>query len=112
MEMTMVLKTNEGTVCDAVVRYLEDREKCERTEVWCPEETKDHEVELAWSLGGKQYVMEHTSIEPFEDFMRMNAQAEKHFEPIKRACEGLTLNVLEMQVPARCMQDLGSGLID
>jgi hypothetical protein len=42
----------------------------------------------------------------------MNAQAEKHFEPIKRACEGLTLNVLEMQVPARCMQDLGSGLID
>lgn len=102
----MVLKLNEGTVCDAVVRLLEQREGLERTEVWHPETKKDGDVELAWKLGASQYVMEHTGIEPFEGLIGMSADAENHFDPISAACAGLTSDILELEIPARCMQDM------
>lgn len=102
----MVLKTNEGTVCDAIVRFLEKRTGQKRAELWHPEKTADNEVELAWKLGDQQFVIEHTMVEPFEDFLRLNAQAEVHFRSIVEACSGLVADVLEMEVPVKCMQDL------
>jgi hypothetical protein len=102
----MALKTNEGTVCDAVVRYLETRTKALRSDVWHPEKTADSEVELAWKLGDQQYVIEHTVIEPFEDFLRLNAQAQAHFDPIIQVSGNLVADVLELEVPACCMQDM------
>jgi hypothetical protein len=102
----MALKTNEGTVCDAVVRHLESRTKVMRSEVWHPEKSADNEVELAWKLGDRQYVIEHTVIEPFEDFLRLNAQAQAHFDPIIQASSNLVPDVLELEVPACCMQDM------
>lgn len=102
----MALKTNEGTVCDAVVRHLEARTKATRSEVWHPEQAADSEVEMAWKLGDQQFVIEHTVIEPFEDFLRLNAQAQRHFDPIIQAGSNLLPDVLELEVPARCMQDL------
>jgi hypothetical protein len=102
----MALKTNEGTVCDAIVRHLETRTGAVRTDLWQPEKQGDSEVELAWKLGNQQFVIEHTVIEPFEDFLRLNAQAKAHFDPIIAACNKLLPDVLELEVPARCMQDL------
>jgi hypothetical protein len=108
----MVLKLNEGTVCDAVIRYIEGREKAARTDVWRPEEKENGEVELAWKLGGAQYVIEHTGIEPFEGLIRMSAEAQNHFDPITAACAGgLPLDVFELEVPARCMQGLDRAAI-
>ena len=45
-------------------------------------------------------------VEPFEDFLRLNAQAEVHFKPIVDACSALVPDVLELEVPVRCMQDM------
>jgi hypothetical protein len=102
----MALKTNEGTVCDAVVRYLEGRTKAHRSEVWHPEKAANNEVELAWKLGDQQFAIEHTVIEPFEGFLSLNAQAKSHFDPIIQAASNLVPEVLELEVPFRCMQEL------
>jgi hypothetical protein len=103
----MALKTYEGKVCDAILRLLEARAGAKREKLWHPEATADNEVELTFELAGRFYAMEHTTIEPFEDFMRLNAQAEQHFEPIRRACDNLGGgDVLELELPARCLQDL------
>jgi|SRR5579871_1819317 len=107
----MTLKTNEGTVCDAIVRHIETRTGAVRTDVWHPEKQSDSEVELAWKLGDQQLVIEHTVIEPFEDFLRLNAQAKAHFDPIVTACGNLLPDVLELEVPARCMHDLNKSQV-
>jgi hypothetical protein len=55
-------------------------------------------------LGSQLYALEHTGIEPFEDHVRLEAEAQRHFDPIKEALIGVVPNgVLELQVPVRAM---------
>lgn len=64
--MSPVMK-NEGKLCDAAVKLIEQRTGEERENVRCPE--KDHvgpPVELRLKFGTQEYAIEHTKIEAFE----------------------------------------------
>jgi len=107
-----MLSTNEGKVCDAIVRRLEEREQRKRTDLCWPErENHKSAVEIAFKLGDQLYALEHTLIEPFEGHMRMEAQTEKLFTPIISALKDalgedalfelyLRLNALDGRKPA------------
>jgi hypothetical protein len=80
------LSFNEGKVCDAIVRRLEDREQQTRADLrWPEKENHQFPVELVFKLGGQLYALEHTGIEPFDGHLRMEAQTEKLFAPITNA---------------------------
>jgi hypothetical protein len=80
------LSFNEGKICDAVVRRLEEREQHTRTGVrWPEQEHHQFPVELVFMLGTQLYALEHTGIEPFEGHVHMEAQTEKLFAPITDA---------------------------
>jgi len=100
-----MLTFNEGKVCEAIVRYLEAREQKARTDVRSPEvDNHPDPVEFIWKLGPQLFALEHTGIEPFEDHMRLEAEAERHFEPIRAALkEALPPEVIELHVPAKAM---------
>jgi hypothetical protein len=81
-----MLSFNEGKVCDAVIRRLEDREQHTRACVrWPEQENHESPVEVAFTLGNQLYALEHTGIEPFDGHIRMEAQTEKLFAPITNA---------------------------
>jgi len=80
------LSFNEGKVCDAIVRRLEEREQQQRSNVRWPEvEHHPHPIEVAFELGNQLYALEHTGIEPFDGHIRMEAQTKKLFAPITNA---------------------------
>ena len=81
-----VLSFNEGKVCEAIVRRLEEREQHARADLrWPEQENHKSPVEVAFRLGNQLYALEHTRIEPFEGHLRMEAQTEKLFAPITNA---------------------------
>jgi hypothetical protein len=81
-----MLKFNEGKVCDAIIRRLEERENLVRTGLRWPEQERHRfPVEIAFTLGNQLFALEHTGIEPFEGHVRMEAQAERLFAPIINA---------------------------
>ena len=96
---------NEGKVCDAIVRYLEARDGATRAEVESPEATHHADpVELTWKFGNQLFALEHTGIEPFEDHMRLEAEAKRHFDPICDALRNVSPNeIIELHVPAKAM---------
>lgn len=100
-----MLTFNEGKVCEAIIRYLEAREKETRREVHSPESTNDDDpVELIWKLGTQLYALEHTGIEPFDGHLKLEAEARHHFEPIKTALTDIVSNdIIELHVPAKAM---------
>jgi hypothetical protein len=80
------LSFNEGKVCDAIVRRLEEREQLKRADPhWPEQENHKYPVELTFKLGTQLYALEHTGIEPFEGHIRMEAQTERLFAPITSA---------------------------
>jgi hypothetical protein len=101
------LNFNEGKVCDAVVRRLEEREQSLRTNIRSPE-LQGHKfpVELAFNLRTQLFALEHTGIEPFDGHMELEAQTEKLFAPIK---EGLkdslgTEALFELYLPVHALR--------
>src|SRR5216683_6676970 len=96
---------NEGKVCEAIIRHLEARERATRTDVRSPEVANhDNPVELVFKLGAQLFALEHTGIEPFDDHMRLEAEAKRHFDAIKNAVTGLLhSDILEIHVPAKAM---------
>jgi hypothetical protein len=81
-----MLGFNEGKVCEAIVRRLEERDQHKRTNLRWPEQEKHKfPVEVAFTLGDQLYALEHTGIEPFEGHLRMEARTEKLFAPIADA---------------------------
>jgi hypothetical protein len=81
-----VLTFNEGKVCDAIIRRLEEREGQKRAEVCWPErENHKTPVEIAFTLGNQLYALEHTGVEPFTGHLRMEAQTGRLFAPIANA---------------------------
>jgi hypothetical protein len=118
-----MLTFNEGKVCDAIVRRLEEREQHARADLRWPEH-EEHEspVEVAFTLGGQLYALEHTGIEPFEGHVRMEAQTEKLFAPITNALKDslgvdalfelyLPLNALDGWKPAE-LQTIQNAIIE
>jgi len=103
-----MLKFNEGKVCEAIIRHLEAREGCQRQNVWSPEAKRSGEpVELVFEINSKLFALEHTGIEPFEGHVQLNAEAQRHFEPIIEAVAGhLPPEVIELHIPAQVMQGM------
>src|SRR5260370_42667986 len=100
-----MLTFNEGKVCEAIVRYLEARERQTRSDVQSPESINHPDpVELTLKLGSQLYALEHTGIEPFDHHLRMEAEAERLFGPISAALKGtLPPDAFELQPPLKAM---------
>jgi len=81
-----MLNFNEGKVCDAIIRRLEEREGAKRANLrWPEQENHRSPVEIVFLLGHQLYALEHTGIEPFRGHLRMEAQTGKLFGPITNA---------------------------
>jgi hypothetical protein len=96
---------NEGKVCDAVLRRIEMREEATRTSCRWPErENHDAPVEMVCDIGPQSFAFEHTGVEPFEGFVRLQNDALTHFRPLEvRIAESLSPSdyvLLEMPLKA------------
>ncbi len=101
--------SNEGKVCDAVIRRIEAREGHLRSELRFPErENHTAPVELTCRIGSHLFALEHTRIEPFERHFELEAKARRHFKPIQDRVAGLlpASEHFELQVPAKATLDL------
>jgi hypothetical protein len=100
---TDVLKFDESRACDAIIRHLEARAKAARKNVVLRDTHRDPtiRVELTFDLGLRTYALEHTGIEPFPDFVRLNNEAPRLLEPIKSALAGALPadDVFELHMP-------------
>jgi hypothetical protein len=105
-----MLTFNEGKVCEAIVRRLEERERCARHGLrWPEDEGHPQPVEAAFMIGNRLFALEHTGIEPFKGHVRMEAEADRHFKPITDALRNAlgTTAVYELHVPANAFQGRG-----
>jgi len=98
-----MLSLNEGRACDAIIRHIEARAKARRTNVRFHDKHPEpgRRVELTFELGSGLYAMEHSSIEPFPDFMRMNRDSQRLFDPIIRGISPSRPpnEILELHIP-------------
>jgi hypothetical protein len=102
-----MLSFNEGRVCDAIVRRLEARAKGSRSDLrWPEEERHKFPVEVAFTIGGQLFALEHTGIEPFKGHIRMDAEADRLFKPIVDELKNAlgTAAVFELMIPANALQ--------
>ena len=77
------LQFHEGKACDAIIRYLEFREGAARTGLLLPEaERHPAPVEVVCTIGRHLFAVEHTGIEPFAGFMRLQNDAARIIQPI------------------------------
>lgn len=103
------MQFNEGKACDAVLRWIEQRERAERSDIRWPE--KEHDaapVELVCNIGKQQFALEHTGVEPFEGFMRLQNDAITHFRPLEdRIAQHLpATEYIELHMPLRATEGL------
>lgn len=81
--MTTINSSNEGKACDAILRHIEARDGHARSELAFPEKTHDvGPVEMVCAVGPRRYAFEHTRIEPFAGHIQLQAEAERHFQPL------------------------------
>jgi hypothetical protein len=95
--------------CDAVLRHIEAREGASRRDLAFPEKTHSvGPVELVCSVGPQRFAFEHTRIEPFTGHIQLEAEAERHFQPITdRVANQLPSDSrFELHVPAGAMLGL------
>jgi hypothetical protein len=100
---------NEGKVCDAVLRRIEEREGAARTNCRWPE--REHHtapVELVCDIGNRQFAVEHTGVEPFEGHVRLQNDALTHIRPLEdRIAAGLpTTEYIELHMPLKATEGL------
>jgi len=96
-------RSHEGKACDAVLRQIEAREDETRSDIIFPEKTHSiGPVELVCTLGTRRYAFEHTRIEPFTGHIQLEAEAERHFQPItERVVSQLPADSrFELHIPA------------
>jgi hypothetical protein len=102
-----MLRFNEGKVCEAIVRRLEERQQSARHGLRSPEdEGHPHPVEAAFMIGDRLFALEHTGIEPFGGHVRMEAEADRHFKPITDGLNGVlgTSAIYELHLPANAFE--------
>ena len=101
-----MLTFNEGKVCEAIVQRLEQRLKAARMDMrWPEDERHPFPVELAFTIGGQLFALEHTGIEPFKAHVQMDAEADRLFTPIVDALKNAlgTDAVFELMIPANAL---------
>jgi len=82
---SMDIGFNEGKACDGVLRRLEKREGATRANGRWPE--REHHaapVEFVCSIGARTFAVEHTGIEPFEGFMRLQNEPKPTSDRLRR----------------------------
>jgi hypothetical protein len=102
-----MLTFNEGKVCEAIVRRLEQRLNAPRMDMrWPEDERHPFPVELAFTVGGQLFALEHTGIEPFGGHVQMDAEADRLFTPIVDALKNAlgTAAVFELMIPANALR--------
>jgi hypothetical protein len=102
-----MLNFNEGKVCEAIVRRLEERENLLRGNLrWPEQERHQFAVEITFTLGNQLFALEHTGIEPFKGHVRMEAEAEPLFVPITNALKDALGNEahFELYMPVNALQ--------
>jgi hypothetical protein len=100
---------NEGKACDAVIRRIEAREGCPRSDFSLPEkELHQAPVEAACRIGDKLFAFEHTRIEPFNGHIQLRVDALAHFKPIEERLAAILPEAesLHLVVPVRATQSL------
>jgi hypothetical protein len=100
---------NEGKVCDAVLRRIEARENAPRAKCSWPE--KDNHaapVEIVCDIGNRQFAFEHTGVEPFEGFVRLQNDAITHFRPLEDRLAPAIPNseYVELHMPLKATEGL------
>jgi hypothetical protein len=101
-----MLTFNEGRVCEAIVRRLEDRLNAPRMDLrWPEDERHPFPVELAFTIGHQLFALEHTGIEPFNGHVQMDARADQLFKPIVDALKNAlgTAAIFELMIPANAL---------
>ena len=85
----MAIPTNEGRVCDAVVKHLEKRTGETRADIRHPEKDLDGPpVDLRLTLDTQEYAIEHTRIEPFENQIKTGVVFKQINDYIKERVSG------------------------
>src|SRR5262245_16566466 len=106
-----MLKFDESRACDAIIRHLEARANAARANVELHDKHADPEsrIELTCTIGQTLYALEHTGIEPFADFMRLNNEAPRLIDPIKVALAGRLPpdDIVELHMPIFALQGYG-----
>jgi hypothetical protein len=103
-------RTHEGKACDAVIRRIEAREGHSRSDLTFPEKKQDWAaaVEVTCRIGDQLFAFEHTTIEPFERHLELEARASVHFQPIQDRLAGRlpASEQFELLVPVTASLDL------
>jgi hypothetical protein len=79
---------HEGKACDAVLCSMAARygRRCERNKIWSPEREGDPiPIDLACWIDGQLFGFEHTSIQAFENQVKLSEDANDFFKPIEKA---------------------------
>jgi hypothetical protein len=101
--MTRTDRSNEGKACDVILGNIEAREGEKRRDLIFPEKTHHvGPVELVCTIGEQRFAFEHTRIEPFAGHIQLEAEAERHFQPITDMLAGKlpVEDRFELNVPA------------
>ena len=81
--MTGFVGNNEGLICDAIVRYLEENTGHNRTDIRHPElEGGPGGVDLLFNLEDNHYALEHTKIEPFPHQIKFDIHFNQVIQPV------------------------------
>ena len=108
-------ENNQGRACDAVVRILEALSGLERAGIAYPElNGEPGPVDLIFDLGGEQYALEHTLIEPFEGQIRFESLFSKLIAPVteKLAHDLPKPGVYELFFPIDTRLNVGQDQLD
>ena len=102
-----MLAFNEGKACDSIVRRLEEREGCSRSDMrWPEQEQHKAPIEVAFKLGNQLFALEHTGIEPFGGHVEMENRAKTWYTPITDGLKDAlgTTALYELFIPVNAFQ--------
>ena len=102
--------TNEGRCCDAIIRRIEKREGHTRKNITYPEsEGSRQDVEITAEIGTQLFAIEHTCVEPFDGFFKLQGGADAYFYPISALVDGMLPpeHHFVLHIPVGALQSLG-----
>jgi hypothetical protein len=95
---------HEGKACDAALRRIESRLRASRSDLAFPEKERHAApVEMTCKIGDQLFAFEHTAIEPFPGFLKMQAEVTRSVRPLEAMVAGkLPPNeCFELQMPVK-----------
>jgi hypothetical protein len=101
---------HEGKACDAVLCYIEAHGgKCERDRICSPDqEGHAAPIDLACWIDGRLFAFEHTSIQSFENEVKIAKDAANFFKPIEKVLSSVLPRSEQylLYVPVSATQEL------